>query len=253
MNTNDVKSAKRVLTILQFFAQTRAPASLTQISAALGFPKSSCLALLDTLEGEGYAHQTGGRYYLTRRWFNEARAIAEHDQLAARVRPVLEELRDKLRETLILAQRSDNQVLYLDVAEPERIVRFTARTGELKPLHAAASGRALLAAMAPAEREALLARMPLPRFTDQTPTTRDALQKMLEEGDRRGYHVNLGEHQADTLSVAAPVVLYGTPYALTVGAPLERAKPQVRQIGGMLVEAAARLAAEVGRADAAPA
>lgn len=250
MNTNDVKSAKRVLTILQYFAQTKAPASLSQISAALGFPKSSCLALLDTLEGEGYAHQAGGRYYLTRRWFNEARVIAEHDQLTARIRPVLEELRESLRETLILAQRSGDQVVYLDVAEPERIVRFTARTGERKPLHAAASGRALLAAMAPAERDALIARMPLSRFTDRTPTTREQLRKALEEGDRRGYHVNLGEHQADTLSVAAPVVLYGTPYALTVGAPLERAKPRVREIGRMLVDAAQKLAAEADSASA---
>ena len=77
MSTNDVKSARRVLDILQFFAQIRAPATLSQISAGLDIPKSSCLALLDTLEGDGYAHQTAGRYYLTRRWLNEARVVAE--------------------------------------------------------------------------------------------------------------------------------------------------------------------------------
>ena len=49
MSTNDVKSARRVLDILQFFAATRAPATLSQIVAGLGIPKSSCLALLDTL------------------------------------------------------------------------------------------------------------------------------------------------------------------------------------------------------------
>ena len=143
---SDVKSAKRVLSILQFFAQTKAPATLTQISSALGFPKSSCLALLDTLEGEGYARLDAGRYYLTRRWLNEARIVAEHDQLTALVRPELERLRDTLGETLILGQRSGRRVVYLDVAEPDRVVRFTAWTGQTKPLHASASGRALLGA-----------------------------------------------------------------------------------------------------------
>ncbi|MBX6317584.1 IclR family transcriptional regulator [Pigmentiphaga sp.] len=241
MNTNDVRSARRLLTILQYFAQTRTPASLSQVSTALDIPKSDCMALFDALEEEGYAHQSGGRYYLTRRWFDEASAIAEHDQLTERVRPVLDTLRENLRETLILAQRSGDQVVYLQVAEPERIVRFTARPGERKPLHAAASGRALLHAMAPAEREALIERLRLVRYTERTPATREQLRKALQDGIARGYHVNFGEHQPDTLSVAVPVVLFDTPYALAVGAPLERAKPQVEEIGKLLREAAREL------------
>lgn len=248
MNTTDVRSARRLLAILQYFAQIRTPASLSQISSALAIPKSSCLALLDALEEEGYAHQSGGRYYLTRRWFDEASVIAGHDELTARVRPVLEALRENLRETLIIAQRSGDQVVYLDVVEPERIVRFTARPGERKPLHAGASGRALLGAMAPAEREALIERLRLVRFTDRTPTTPEQLRKALEEGKERGYHVNLGEHQPDTLSVATPIVLFDTPYALTVGAPLERAMPRVREIGRLLLDAAQSLAADNGSA-----
>ncbi|RIJ03410.1 IclR family transcriptional regulator [Achromobacter sp. K91] len=234
MSTNDVKSARRVLDILQFFAATRAPATLSQLSAGLGIPKSSCLALLDTLEGDGYAHQTAGRYYLTRRWLNEARTVAEHDQLTTRIRPTLEALRDELDETLILAQRSGDQVVYLDVAEPERIVRFTARVGQQKPLHASASGRALLGAMPPAEREALVARLPLDRYTSKTVKTHKQLLQLIDSEARRGWHVNLAEHQADTLSVAAPLVLYGAVLALVVGAPLDRSASRADLIGQTL-------------------
>lgn len=241
MSTNDVKSARRVLDILQFFAATRAPATLSQISAGLGIPKSSCLALLDTLEGDGYAHQTAGRYYLTRRWLNEARTVAEHDQLTTRIRPTLEALRDELDETLILAQRSGDQVVYLDVAEPDRIVRFTARVGQQKPLHASASGRALLGAMPPAEREALAARLTLDRYTAKTVKTHKQLLQLIETEASRGWHVNLAEHQADTLSVAAPLVLHGAVLALVVGAPLDRSAAKADLIGQTLLAASREL------------
>ena len=75
MNKNDVKSAKRVLQILHFFAERRSPATLSEISTALGFPKSSALGLLETLESEGYAHQSANGYYLTRRWLMEAQSV----------------------------------------------------------------------------------------------------------------------------------------------------------------------------------
>ncbi|MGE8317743.1 MAG: IclR family transcriptional regulator [Comamonas sp.] len=245
MSSNDVKSAKRVLEILQFFATTQMPASLTQVSAALDIPKSSCLALFDTLEGDGYAHQVAGRYYLTRRWLNEAQAVAEHDQLIMRIRPALETLRNELGETLILAKRSGEQVIYLDVAEPDRIVRFTAKVGQFKPLHASASGRALLGTLPSDEREALVSRLALDRYTDQTLQTPRKLLALIEAETRQGWHVNLGEHQADTLSVAAPLVLYGTALALVVGAPLDRAGTKADAIGQTLLAASQQLARQL--------
>lgn len=238
---NEVKSAKRVLEILQFFAASQAPASLSQISGTLGFPKSSCLALLDTLEADGYAYQTSGRYYLTRRWLSEAELVAAHDQTAARVRPVLEQLRAQLQETLILAQRSGERVLYLDVAEAERTVRFAAQVGQTKPLHASASGRALLALMPPSERALLVERLQLEAYTAKTLTDRASLLQAIEQGKRRGWHANLGEHQADTLSIAAPLVLHGMGFALVVGAPMGRASKRIDEIGQALAAASRSL------------
>lgn len=236
MNKNDVKSAKRVLQILHFFAERRSPATLSEISTALGFPKSSALGLLETLESEGYAHQSANGYYLTRRWLMEAQSVAEHDWLIQRVRPELVKLAQKWGETLILAQRSGTRVVYLDVVEPDRIVRFTACVGQTKPIHAAASGRALLAGMAVTDRERLIARLPFDRYTDATPISATELHAVLEKEIRQGWHVNLGEHQGDTLSIAVPLVLHGAQYALVVGAPLDRARSRSIEIGGALKE-----------------
>ena len=49
-----VKSAQRVVEVFEFFAQRRAPATLSQIATALGYPPSSTFGLLNTLRGLGY-------------------------------------------------------------------------------------------------------------------------------------------------------------------------------------------------------
>lgn len=239
---SDVKSAKRVLEILRFFAEEQAPASLARVSTALDLPKSSCLALLETLVTEGYAYQTDGRYYLTGRWLREAQAVASHDQVALRCRPTLEKLAQAVGETVILAQLSRDKVVYLDVIEAERVLRFSAHVGQHKPIHAGASGHALLAGLPEEEMQALAASLDYHAFTKSTVTTPKALARRVEEGRKRGWHVNLGEHQADTVSVAAPAMLDGALLALVVGAPMSRLGPEVDKVGAALKRAAAELA-----------
>ena len=235
---NEVKSAKRVLEILQFFAASQAPASMSQIAGALGFPKSSCLALLDTLEADGYAYQTAGGYYLTRRWLSEARAVAEHDPLVARIHPTLERLRDELGETLILAGLAGDQVIYLDVAEAGSVVRFSAAVGQRKPVYASASGRALLSTLPQPQQRSLLQQLTFKAFTDATPASAEAVLQAIERGARRGWHLNDSEHQRDTLSIAAPLQVHDDPLALVVGAPAGRAQARVEAIGATLAAAA---------------
>ena len=90
--------------------------------------------------------------------------------------------------------------------------------------------------MPPQEREALVARLTLNRYTDKTIKTGKQLLRITAEANR-GWHINLAEHQADTLSVAAPLVLYGSPLALVVGAPLDRAQAKADRIGQALLAA----------------
>lgn len=240
---NDVKSAKRILEILCFFSEEKEPASLARISAALSFPKSSCLALMETLVGEGYAYQSDGRYYLTGRWAREAEIVARHDRLPLRCRATLQRLGDELGETVILAQLAQDKVVYLDVIEADHVLRFTAFVGQRKPVHASASGRALLSVLRDEDLHRLAETLDYAPYTGAAPRDPQALVEAVEQGRRRGWHVNLGEHQADTISVAVPVVLDGAALALVVGAPAGRLRDQVDQVGAALRRAASELQA----------
>jgi DNA-binding IclR family transcriptional regulator len=59
-----VKSADRILEILEFFDDTRSPHSVSDIASALGYPQSSTTELLQTLSARGYIyfHQESRRY-----------------------------------------------------------------------------------------------------------------------------------------------------------------------------------------------
>lgn len=238
---SDVKSARRVLDILRFFSEEKAPASLARVSAALDFPKSSCHALLETLVAEGYAYQVDGRYYLTGRWLREAQEVARHDSVALRCRPALERLGQAVGETVILAQLSQDRVLYLDVIEPDLVLRFSATVGQHKPIHASASGRALLAALPDEELLRVAQSLEYRQFTAATPPNAKALVKAVQEGRKRGWHVNVGEHQAETVSIAAPAVLDGSVVALVVGAPMGRIRSKVDKVGAAIRRAASGL------------
>lgn len=245
MNMNagksEVKSAKRVLEILRFFVAEKAPASLAHIASSLQIPKSSCLALLDTLEQEGYAYLVKGRYYLTGRWQQEAQIVSENDRLVNRLHPVLEEVQLALGETVILAKRDKTKVIYLDVVEGQQDVRYTAKIGGNKPLHSSSSGRALLSALSDDEIKEIAGTLVYQSQSNKAPRTPKALIKKIEVGRKLGWHVNMGEYQPDTLSVAVPLVLHGYVLALVVGAPMSRCAHKVNVMGALLAKAVHRV------------
>lgn len=244
MIMNEVKSARRVLDILRFFADEKAPASLARISMALKFPKSSCLALLETLTAEGYAYHVDGRYYLTGRWLRDSRLVADHDQLAARCQPALKRLHREIRETVILAKLAKTSVVYLDVIEADRVLRFSAHVGQHKPIHAGASGKALLATLPDDALVRLVRSLKYERYTEATARSAKQLLEAVAEGKRLGWHVNFGEYQPDTISIAAPVVFEESAVALVLGAPMSRIKNKVAKLGAALARAGAELSAE---------
>ncbi|MGD9944629.1 MAG: IclR family transcriptional regulator [Burkholderiaceae bacterium] len=236
-DSGGVKSAVRVLQVLEHFAATRRPALAAELREHLDLPKSSCFALMDTLRNAGYVYWVGrdAGYYPTRKWFDLSRIVAEHDPVLLVVEPHLAAVRDATGETAILAKLDGLRVLYLAAAESHQVVRFSAGAGEHRPVHPASSGRALLGALPREEREALIARLPLTRFTSATCTDPRKLNALVERENAQGWHVNLGQHAPDTASVAVAFSFGLEHYALVVGAPLHRLKGRIPKVAKELI------------------
>ena len=233
-----VKSAQRVLDILQMFAADPTPSPLGEIARILKLPKSSCLALLQTLESNGYLYQLrGGLYYPTTRWLADATRISSRDQVLRRVRPILGALRDETGETLLFAKRVGMQALYLDIVESRQITRYTANVGQTKPLHCSASGHALLGGMDVPAREALIRRLPLPKMTEHTVADRAELSARITASAQRGWYHSLREFHPETAAVGVAGKMDGDVYAVLVAAPYQRLRNSMGKAGGRLIAA----------------
>ena len=225
-SAGDVKSAVRVIQIFQLFAELKRPLPLTSISLKLDFPKSSCLALLKTLEAHGYLYQINDTrtYYPTRRLLLEGQVIAENDPFLSHVRPLLQALCDTTKETVFLARRTGLLSHYVEVIESDQTLRFAATVGEKRSLHIGAAGHSLLAAMAEKEREALMATMDFEKFSSETVTSMAALQNLISQGKARGWFMSIGGYQSDVASIGNYVWINGEAYAIVVAAPTNRLK-----------------------------
>jgi DNA-binding IclR family transcriptional regulator len=232
-----VKTALRVIEIIETYARERRALPLSELARLLGVPVSSCLALIRTLVDLGYLYETGRRqgYYPTGRLLAMAQRIAAADPVLDRVYPTLLELREATRETIVFAKLStEGKVVYLEVLDSPHTIRYAPVAGEFREAHANSLGKALLSVMDPTARHALLKRYPLTRYNDRTLTTIKAIEADLTASRERGWFMNLGESIPDVCALAWPLTLSGETYAISVGGPVYRLEPRQEECASVL-------------------
>ena len=219
-----VRTAVRTLEAFEAFGRSQRPLTLSELARAIGVPVSSCHGLVATLRNRGYVYSVGNnrRVYPTRRLLDVAEAIVRNDPLLEFVEPMLTRLRDDTGETVILGTREGDGVVYLEVVEGLHTIRYSAKPGEIKPLHSSAIGKVVLASLDEGALAKTLARIALEQITPATLTDEDALRRDLEDGRRRGFFVTRGENVADVMGMAAPAVPGGQALAVALAGPIER-------------------------------
>ena len=220
----DVKTAGRTVRIFEIFAEAQEPLSLSEVSRALDAPLSSCLYLVRALESRGYLYAVGNRkhVYPTRKLYDMARAIAVGESWAERLEPVMLELRDATKETIILGKRQGTRVVYLSVLEGPQTIRYSAATGDFKPLYSSAIGKALMSDWDVAERKKMIAKLSLDPVTPTTIVDRDALLQDIEKTAARGYSISRGENVPDVMAIAKNVWIGDDQYAISINGPIYR-------------------------------
>jgi len=239
----------RTLDIFEIFGAAQKPLSLSEIARTIDAPASSCHLLLRALLERGYLYSLGRRklYYPTRRLYDVACGIATHDALIEELRPMLAGLRDRSGETVILGKRQGDAVLYLDVLESANTVRYTARAGEYKPLHASAIGKALLGALPPEELDDWLGSHALRRATPNTLISATQLKSNLQQGRKRGYFVTRGENVVDVTAIAGTLALENEAFGVAIAGPLHRMDPALTRHAELLLTAVRRITRERAR------
>ena len=236
----DLKSEMRALGLFELFAKVGRPMQISELAEHLGAPVSSCFKLVRAVEQRGYLYsaRARGALYPTRRLYDIGKAIMENDVLSPRIRDRIAVLRDKVGETVCLAQRRDKEVVFLEVMESTHSIRFSIGVGDTRPLHANATGKAILSTLPPIEFQRVLQSLSFERFSPSTLTTAQALAADIERGRDRGWYSNAGETVPDALAVAVPVRIGADWYGLAIVGPTYRMEPELSRHLKALVEAA---------------
>jgi len=234
------KIVERTLDFLELFAEKKRPLSLSDISRLLELPMSSCHDVLQALEQRGYVYEIAPRagFYPTLRLLDIATTIANHDPVVLRADLVLQELRDRVDESVLLCKTVGRSATYLLAFEPSHPLRFTVKVGEhVRSLYATSAGKAQLASWSEGEFEAFLQAAKLEPLTAKTLTTKAALRAEIEAGRKRGWFSNLEESQPGVITLSAPFKWSGATYIITIAGPASRLETRLEVMASELMRA----------------
>lgn len=205
---NVVKSADRVLDVFELLAARRRPMSHTEIGEALSIPKSSLTQLLRNLEARGYLELTPGpnTFRLGAALFALAKDATSEPDLITLIQPFVERLSAEINESCALNLLRENGVECVFSAMSSHPLLYIIRTGEIAPLHAVSSGKAILAFLPEAEREQIISRMTFERVTENTKTSAELLRKELRKITREGVAYSFQEYTPGIVGMAVPLL-----------------------------------------------
>jgi IclR family pca regulon transcriptional regulator len=201
-----VETAARTLALLHAVAESDEPATLAALVARLRWSKPAVYRLVRTLESIGALRQHDGKgYVLGPSMITLGQAALRATRLPEIVRPHLEELAERVGETVVLTVLDGSEIIYVDRIESDQILIPRTKLGSRLPTHCTSTGQALLAGLPDEEVRRRFRGRELEPRTARTVTTLDELLERLAETRRRGYALNDEELAVGHRAVAAPV------------------------------------------------
>jgi len=197
----------RAIDVLLLFSEQQPLLSAEEIAARLGMSRSTTYRYLQGLRSYGLLEEgeTSGRFRLGPTIVRLARIARKGLGLPEVALPVMRSLTAETGETSLLTRRAGMQVICIEQVESAQSVRLFFERGNVLPLHAGASAKALLAYLPKAEIEDVLRDIALIRYTDNTVVEPEVLRVQLAEIRRLGYSVTDGEVASGVRGIAAPI------------------------------------------------
>jgi IclR family transcriptional regulator, KDG regulon repressor len=198
----------KALNLLDQVAAIGHPVRFSELLAGSEHPKATLYRLLQTLTSQGMLSYDPDRqlYSLGVRLVKLAHAAWQQSSLAPIARPFLDELSNKLGETVHLAQLDHGQVLYLDKRNPAKPLMMFSDAGKIGPGYCTGVGKAMLAFLEDATREQCIKQQAYHRYTDNTLTSAEALRAELDEIRLKGIAFDREEHEPNIICIAAPIL-----------------------------------------------
>lgn len=202
-----IQSVFRAVKILEYVADRRGVAGLTEISKGLGIHKSTAHGLIATLEKCGYMQQDPktGKYALGIRVFEMGQAYIANLDLREIALACLKELSLTYQETVHLAILSAEEIVYIDKVDGSRSIGIRSQVGGRNPAYCTGVGKVLLAGLDEQRIKKIYAGKTLRKYTPNTLADLPELLSQIRQVRGQGYALDLEEFELDLRCIAAPV------------------------------------------------
>lgn len=243
----------RYIQILEAIGGARTGLTLTEIGSRLDLRAPTVHRLVGGLKAlDLVANRDGGKSYVlgmrTQSLLHSTMTVADYSPQS---KMILARLVDDLGETVHLAKLNGNVVESVLMEQPRRVNHAFVQPGRELPLHAAASGKAILAF----QSEEFLARYlerPRMRFTENTKVSASDIRREIKRVRKAGIAICDNELDSGVLSYGHPVMVKGGHVLYSIGvtglANRLRNVP-VEKVRKKLAAAAALLSKEFGAHD----
>lgn len=225
------QSFSRSIGVLQMIADASSPMTRAELLQHCGLTRPTLYRIIASLEAEGLIEAAGdNRYGLGGRLVSLARTALAQTDVRRLAEPVLADLRDATGETVHLAVRSGDELVYIDKMESREAVRMASTIGTRVPFHSSSVGKAFLAAMPVSEADELIDRLEMLPITSHTNTDRSGLRTTVQRARQQGYIRDDQENELSIICFGAPI--YRAPNqpaaSVSVSVPLYRLGDETR-------------------------
>ena len=217
----------RAVTLLDAISRYPDPVRLKILSAETGLHTSTTHRILNSLIDNGFVEkEPSGHYRLGVKLLQMSVRLHTNIDLRSIALPYMESLRDRLNESVNLTIREGDVLIYIEKANPNRLMHVQQLIGSRAPLHVTAAGKLILGAGGEKDVESYAQRTNLPAYTRKTLTDTKVLLEDCLSSVKQGYGLDNEEAEIDVGCIGT-LIYDSTGNAvggLSVSAPIERRK-----------------------------
>ncbi len=201
-----MKSLRTGLRVLLEFEAGPRDLGVTELARRCALSKSQVAKILSALVDSGLVSQDPQTrtYHVGQRSYLLGSRFTTHDPLCQAATPVMRDLLNRTGHSVRLSIPHGEQSLYLIGLEGPYFIDTGWHSGNCVPMGASSAGRVMMAFMAPAERERLLA-LPVPALTTDTVRDRAKIESMVKQARESGYAVQRNETSIGLGVISVPL------------------------------------------------
>lgn len=204
-----VASIGKVLKTLKQFNSENRELTLTELTTKTGYTKSNMLRILATLSQEGFIkYDASSRKYSLGYIIHSLSNSMGFIDIKEICRSVLEETAIKSQSLIHLSILEHDKILVIDRIFPshgmEALVLASSIGGEV-PVHCTGAGKIIAAYCTEKQKKLLLEKCKFESYSTNTITDRETFNQVLLDVQKKGYALNVGEHEPYLSCLTRPI------------------------------------------------